>query len=132
MQTPLQRGHGFFIGDFDEVQNDRLVRAERRAGGDAEQEGITDLAGRAGDGHANGSFAHKNFEATLCKCGRFEASFPRRKNLCLENFQFGVELDGSLKPAEAFPPPSQSNVWEPGENPGRLRHCNGYKLPMPP
>jgi len=27
---------------------------------------------------------------------------------------------------------SQSNVWEPGENPGRLRHCNGYKLPMPP
>jgi hypothetical protein len=20
------------------------------------------------------------------------------------------------------------NVWEPGENPGRLRHCNGYKF----
>jgi hypothetical protein len=37
----------------------------------------------------------------------------------------------SLKPAEKFPPKSQSNVWEPGENPGRLRHCNGYKLPMP-
>jgi len=27
---------------------------------------------------------------------------------------------------------SRSNVWEPGVNPGRLRHCNGYKLPMPP
>jgi hypothetical protein len=27
---------------------------------------------------------------------------------------------------------SQSNVREPGVNPGRLRHCNGYKLPMPP
>ena len=26
---------------------------------------------------------------------------------------------------------SQSNVREPGVNPGRLRHCNGYKLPMP-
>ena len=27
---------------------------------------------------------------------------------------------------------SQSNVREPGVNPGRLRHCNGYKFPMPP
>ena len=26
-------------------------------------------------------------------------------------------------------PSSQSNVREPGENPGRLRHCNGYKFP---
>jgi len=23
---------------------------------------------------------------------------------------------------------SQSNVWEPGVNPGRLRHCNGYNF----
>ena len=37
MQTPLQRGHGFFIGDFDEMQDDGLVRAEHRAGGDAEE-----------------------------------------------------------------------------------------------
>ena len=28
-------------------------------------------------------------------------------------------------------PSSQSNVREPGENPGRLRHCNGYKFPKP-
>ena len=26
---------------------------------------------------------------------------------------------------------TQSNVREPGENPGRLRHCNGYKFPKP-
>ena len=32
----------------------------------------------------------------------------------------------SLKAAEKFPPPLQSNVREPGVNPGRLRHCNGY------
>ena len=50
----VQGGHGFFVGNFDEVQDDRLVRAERRAGGDAEQEGITDLAGGAGDSNANG------------------------------------------------------------------------------
>jgi hypothetical protein len=27
-----------------------------------------------------------------------------------------------------IPPTSQSNVREPGVNPGRLRHCNGYKF----
>ena len=26
---------------------------------------------------------------------------------------------------------TQSNVREPGEIPGRLRHCNGYKFPRP-
>ena len=54
----VQRGHGLFIGDFDEMQDDRLVRAKRRAGRDAKQEGITDLAGRAGDRHTNRGFAH--------------------------------------------------------------------------
>ena len=33
--------------------------------------------------------------------------------------------------AENFRHLSQSNVREPGVNPGRLRHCNGYKFPMP-
>jgi hypothetical protein len=32
---------------------------------------------------------------------------------------------------KVFRKQSQSNVREPGVNPGRLRHCNGYKLPMP-
>ena len=59
MHDAAEGGHGFFIGDFDEVQDDGLVRPEHRAGGDAEEEGITDLAGGAGDGHANGCFAHK-------------------------------------------------------------------------
>ena len=55
----VEGGHGFFVRDFDEVEDHRLIRAERRAGGDAEQEGITDLAGSAGDGDMNGSFVHK-------------------------------------------------------------------------
>ena len=33
-----------------------------------------------------------------------------------------------MKEAERFPPLLQSNVREPGVNPGRLRHCNGYKF----
>ena len=56
----LQRGHGLLVGDFDEVQDDRLVRAEHGAGGDAEQEGITDLAGGAGDRDANGCRVHSS------------------------------------------------------------------------
>ena len=51
-----ERGQGGF--DFDQMQNDGLVRPEHRAGGDAEQEGITDLAGGAGDCNANGCLAH--------------------------------------------------------------------------
>jgi len=30
--------------------------------------------------------------------------------------------------AEEISPPMQSNVRESGENPERLRHCNGYKF----
>ena len=40
--------------NFDQGQVNRLVRAEHRAGGDAKEEGITDLAGRAGDGDFDG------------------------------------------------------------------------------
>ena len=42
--------------DFDEVERDGLVGAEDGAGGDAEQEGVADLAGGAGDGDSNGLF----------------------------------------------------------------------------
>jgi hypothetical protein len=46
----------------------------------------------------------------------------------LEKSLFGAKWNRSLKLAERFPPTMQSNVWEPGVNPGRLRHCNGYKF----
>ena len=47
-----ERGQGGL--DLDEMEDDRLVGAEHRAGGDAEEQGIADLAGGAGDGHAKG------------------------------------------------------------------------------
>jgi hypothetical protein len=43
-----------------------------------------------------------------------------------KNIQRKTEL--FFETGGVFPPPSQSNVWEPGVNPGRLRHCNGYKF----
>ena len=61
----------------------------------------------------------------------FRRKFYARRKFCLDFFLFGVKRNRSLKLAEQFPPTSQSNVREPGVNPGRLRHCNGYKFPMP-
>src|ERR1017187_4790895 len=52
-----QRGQRGF--DFDQMQNDGLVRPEHCAGGNAEQEGVTDLAGGAGDSNAKGCDGHK-------------------------------------------------------------------------
>jgi hypothetical protein len=72
------------------------------------------------------------FGTALCKRWRFEASFPRAENFAWKSFVSRVERNRSLKAAGKFPPPTQSDVWEPGVNPGRLRHCNGYKLPRPP
>src|SRR5690606_1174110 len=43
-------------GDFQQLQDNRLVRAEHGAGGNAEQQGIADLAGGTGNGNAYGSF----------------------------------------------------------------------------
>src|SRR6267143_897729 len=44
--------------DFNQVQNDRLIRTEHCAGSDAEKERVTDLSGGAGDSDANGNRAH--------------------------------------------------------------------------
>ena len=41
-------------GDFQQLQNHRLLRAEQVAGGDAEYKLVADLAGGTGDGDADG------------------------------------------------------------------------------
>ena len=43
------------LGQVEQLEDDRLVFAEHFAGGDAEQQAITDLAGGAGDGNAHGA-----------------------------------------------------------------------------
>ena len=53
----LQRLLRLLVGDLEQLQDDRLVLAEHLAGGDAEQQGVADLAGGAGDGDADGRFA---------------------------------------------------------------------------
>jgi hypothetical protein len=45
-------------GRSSKLEDDRLVFAEHFAGGDAEQQAITDLAGGAGNGNAHGGFGH--------------------------------------------------------------------------
>ena len=51
--------------NFDQMKYERLIRSEHRAGGDAKQERVTNLAGGAGDCDFNRSFhgaiSHKRF-----------------------------------------------------------------------
>ena len=58
MATPLQRLLGLLDGDLEQLQDDRLVLAERLAGGDAGEDGVADLPRGAGDGDAQGRLAH--------------------------------------------------------------------------
>ena len=52
-----------------------MVRAKHRTRGDAEKEGVADLAGGSGDGDANGSFHGRDFNLRVTrrkarqKCG---------------------------------------------------------------
>ncbi len=50
----FERFEGFLDGSFDELENDGLVGAEHSTGSDAEEEGVTDLAGGAGHCDTNG------------------------------------------------------------------------------
>ena len=54
--------------DLEQAQDDGLVRPEQLARRDAEQEGVADLAGGAGDGDVEGGF--RSHGATLCGRGR--------------------------------------------------------------
>jgi hypothetical protein len=57
--TPLSAFCGpFRHGNFQQLQDDRLVLAQHFARGDAEQQGVTDLTSGAGDGNADGLLAH--------------------------------------------------------------------------
>jgi hypothetical protein len=51
--------HGLLgLRQVEQLEDDRLVFAEHFAGGDAEQQAVTDLAGGAGNGNAHGGFGH--------------------------------------------------------------------------
>jgi hypothetical protein len=50
--------HRLFKGSFDELKDHWLVCAEHGTGSDAEKEGVSDLAGGAGDCDSDGGFAH--------------------------------------------------------------------------
>ncbi len=54
----LQRFLCFFVRDFKQLQNDRLIFAEQVAVGDAEQKGIADLTSGAGNGNTQRGLSH--------------------------------------------------------------------------
>jgi hypothetical protein len=63
----LQCVLGLLVGDLQQLQDDGLVLAQHLAGGDAEQQGVADLASSAGDGDANGFLAHGSLRGQLIK-----------------------------------------------------------------
>ena len=54
----LQGFLGFFVGDFKQLQDHGLIFAQHFAGGDAEQQCVSNLTSGSCDGDANGLFAH--------------------------------------------------------------------------
>jgi len=52
----LERGLRLFIRYFQHLQDDRLILAQHFSAGDAEQQAVADLAGRAGDCDSDGCF----------------------------------------------------------------------------
>ncbi len=54
----LQSVLSLFVGDFQQLQNNGLIFTQHFARGDAEQQGVTDLASCAGDGDTDGLLAH--------------------------------------------------------------------------
>ena len=86
----LQRLLGLFHRHFEQAQHDGLVLAEHFARRDAEQDGVADLAGGAGDGDANGFLAHANSPKvwTRARAGRCDrlvslSQTPRRGGFTL-------------------------------------------------
>jgi len=61
----LERVLGLFIGDFQQLQDHRLILAQHFAGGDAEQQGVTNLACGAGNGNTDGLFAHEELQEVV-------------------------------------------------------------------
>jgi len=55
--------------DLQQAEVDTLVRAEKGAGGDAEQQGVADVAGSTGDGDVDGSVCHRGLLRDVCRRG---------------------------------------------------------------
>jgi hypothetical protein len=63
----LERFLGLFVRDFQQLQDHGLVLAQHFAGGDAKQQGVTNLTSCASDGNANGLFAHGKTPGSVVK-----------------------------------------------------------------
>ncbi len=53
------------LGDLEQLQDHRLVGSEHLPAGDAEEQGVADLAGRTGDGDAYGFLGLRHGRVTL-------------------------------------------------------------------
>jgi hypothetical protein len=63
----LERVLGFFVRNFEQLQDDGLIFAQHFARGDAEQQGVTDLTCSASNSDADGLLAHEKLQMALMK-----------------------------------------------------------------
>jgi hypothetical protein len=77
----LERLLRLLVGDLEQLQDDGLVLAQHFARGDAEQQGVADLAGGAGDGDADGFLAHENSVKGGNKRARTSRCAPRGRQV---------------------------------------------------
>ena len=91
----LQRLLGLLDGNFQQTQNHGLVFAQHFARGDAKQNGVSNLTSCAGNGNANGFFAHGKNSRKCCKNGYCPE--PRRKARVPQNgAEFTLEFSGTV------------------------------------
>jgi len=99
-----------------------------------------DFPGAFGDAGGNAGFSRQKANSAAVLPRERGVPYWNMRFQCIQKilqiiswqfFSSGVETNCSLKWMDVVHPPSQSSVREPGGNPGRLRHCNGYKFPKP-
>ena len=96
----MRRVLGLFVRNFQQLQDDGLILAEHFAGGDAEQQGVTDLTSGAGNGNTDRLLAHGEKLQEVTKTGKVQRStsacyqqpVPRKQPWSLPRFMASVNL----------------------------------------
>src|SRR3989344_1975684 len=94
----LERLLGAFDRHFEQLQDDGLVLAQHFAGGDAEQQGVSNLTSGPGDGDANRLLAHGENSREVRKTGvsATQAPAPVTSSPCPAKQPWSVPLIGHL------------------------------------
>ena len=98
--TPRSAACALSSGQFEHLQDHRLIWPQHFAGGDPEEEGVADLAGGAGDGDADGCF-HERLLAVGMDTPRWNAAAWMWRNIRRIRSTLR-RMNGAVRPRRAF------------------------------